>query len=144
MIMRMSQFCKNLVVQTAYGAVAFLLTAAAHAEEGAFSTPLTPARLDPAATAEWVDGQVKPRVDFLEAGSKPHFPNPLAWVVAMPPARMGWGQIAFGAEGAPGPRHLRIGLNGAYVMGGTGGLREMNKTHHMKCVLTRWTLDVGR
>ncbi|MEI8140778.1 MAG: hypothetical protein WCI03_13040 [bacterium] len=117
MIIRLSQYFRKLAALTARGAVAFALTVASYAEEGAFSTPLTPARLDPAATAEWVDGQVKPRVDFLDAGSKPHFPNPLGWVVAMPSARMGWGRITFGAEGAPEPRHLRIGLNEAVPMG---------------------------
>ena len=95
----------------------FFLLVSANAEGGAFSTPLTPALLDPSATAEWVDGQSKSREDFLDAGSKPHFRNPLGWVVSMPPAKMGWGQIAFGAEGAPGPRHLRIGLNEAVPVG---------------------------
>ena len=88
----------------------FFSLVSSNAEVGAFLTPLTRALLDPSATAEWVDGQSNSREDFLDAGSKPHFRNPLGWVVAMPPARMGWGQIAFGAEGAPGLRHLRIGF----------------------------------
>jgi hypothetical protein len=88
----------------------FFSLVSSNAEVGAFLTPLTRALLDPSATAEWVDGQSKSREDFLDAGSKPHFPNPLGWVVAMPPAKMGWGQIAFGAEGTPGLRHLRIGF----------------------------------
>ncbi len=76
----------------------------------AFTTPLEPALLDQAVTAEWVSGQERPRQDYLDAATKPHFPNPLTWVVVMPGSRLGWGGIRFGEAATPGPRHLRVGL----------------------------------
>jgi DNA-binding beta-propeller fold protein YncE len=92
------------------GALLALGPAAAGSAAGTFANPLTAGVLDASATVEWVDGHETPRVDFLDAYNKAHFPNQATWFMAVPGALMGFNGISFGASTRAGPRHLRVGF----------------------------------
>jgi hypothetical protein len=77
---------------------------------GPLDNPLTPELVDPAATADWVDGRETSRADFLDAYNKQHVAVQPTWFLAMPGARLGHNGISFGSSANPGPRHLRVGF----------------------------------
>lgn len=96
-----------------------LTCALTHAAEdnGGLQLALTASMVDNAATAHWVGGKTIDRSDWLDAGTKMHWPNPTLFFVATRDARLGHQGFTFGEESAPGPRHLRVGLTQAVGIG---------------------------
>ena len=74
------------------------------------ATPVQVDNLDPAAFAEWVDGQEKP----ISGADKSQTPQWLIWTNKSQPGHSG---LTFGDSKTPGARHLRIGFKNAVALG---------------------------
>ncbi len=112
---------KRSLLFAAISRIAFILilsVACCRAEdEGALQVALTASMIDNSATAHWVDGKTVDRSDWMDAGNKVHWPNPTLFFVATRDSKLGHQGFTFGAEGAPGPRHLRVGLTQPVTIG---------------------------
>jgi hypothetical protein len=90
------------------GTLAFLVLPAGAAPWHA--TPLLPADLDPAATAQWVDGQ-ESAVVLSQNRNTPD------WVIWTPKSSLGNSGARFGQSTNPGIRHLRLGFTKPVAVG---------------------------
>lgn len=77
------------------------------ADPGVFATPLRPDDLDPAAFAQWVDGQEQPL-------PQKNGPRHVLWTQTTAPE---WDGVKFGESKTAGPRHLRIGFKQPVAVG---------------------------
>ena len=85
-------------------------SAAPTAAKPAMATPVQVDNLDPAAFAEWVDGQETP----ISGADKSQTPQWLIWTNKSQPGHSG---LTFGESKTPGARHLRIDFKNAVAPG---------------------------